>query len=96
MKPGEEDILFLNRRGSRLSRVMIFLMIKELVKQAGAQPKATVDLVNRYRDCAGRLASVYREHIRTEDEILTRLSKRSLTDSDLAAISAEMKARRAQ
>jgi len=33
--PGEEDILFLNRRGSRLSRVMIFLILKELVKKAG-------------------------------------------------------------
>jgi integrase/recombinase XerD len=32
---GEEDILFLNRRGKRLSRVMIFLIIKGLVKQAG-------------------------------------------------------------
>jgi integrase/recombinase XerD len=35
VKPGNDDILFLNRRGSKLSRVMIFLMLKELVKQAG-------------------------------------------------------------
>jgi len=35
IKKGEEDILFLNRRGSRLTRVMIFLMLKELVKKAG-------------------------------------------------------------
>ena len=33
--PGNDDILFLNRRGSKLSRVMIFLMLKELVKQTG-------------------------------------------------------------
>lgn len=32
---GEEDILFLNRRGSKLSRVMIFLALKDLVKKAG-------------------------------------------------------------
>lgn len=32
---GEEDILFLNRRGRRLTRVMIFLIIKDLVKKAG-------------------------------------------------------------
>lgn len=32
---GEEDILFLNRRGKRLTRVMIFLMIKEHAKLAG-------------------------------------------------------------
>jgi len=28
IKPGNEDILFLNRRGAKLSRVMIFLIIK--------------------------------------------------------------------
>ena len=37
IKPGEEDIVFLNRRGHRLSRVMIFLILKELVKIAGIQ-----------------------------------------------------------
>ena len=35
IKPGNEDILFLNRRGSRLSRVMIFLILKDLARQAG-------------------------------------------------------------
>jgi integrase/recombinase XerD len=35
IKPGHEDILFLNRRGSRLSRVMIFLLLKDLTGQAG-------------------------------------------------------------
>jgi integrase/recombinase XerD len=34
-KPGDEDILFLNNRGARLSRVMIFYIIKEAAKQAG-------------------------------------------------------------
>ena len=32
---GNEDTLFLNRRGRKLSRVMIFLIIKNLAKQAG-------------------------------------------------------------
>ncbi len=32
---GQEDILFLNRRGSRLTRVMIFLILKALAKKAG-------------------------------------------------------------
>jgi len=32
---GNEDILFLNRRGAKLSRVMIFLMLKDLVIKAG-------------------------------------------------------------
>jgi len=35
IQPGEEDILFLNRRGKRLTRVMIFLIIKDLVKKTG-------------------------------------------------------------
>ncbi|MGF7042419.1 site-specific tyrosine recombinase XerD [Mucilaginibacter lappiensis] len=35
IKKGEEDMVFLNRRGSRLSRVYIFLMIKELVELTG-------------------------------------------------------------
>ncbi len=33
-KKGNEDILFLNRRGSSLSRVMIFYIIKELAQKA--------------------------------------------------------------
>jgi integrase/recombinase XerD len=32
---GSEDILFLNNRGSKLSRVMIFLLLKNLVAKAG-------------------------------------------------------------
>lgn len=37
IKPGEEDIVFLNRRGHRLTRVMIFLILKSLVKIAGIE-----------------------------------------------------------
>lgn len=35
VKPGNEDILFLNKRGQKLTRVMIFLVIKDLVQKAG-------------------------------------------------------------
>ncbi len=35
IKKGEEDIIFLNRRGSRLSRVMVFTIIKRLAIKAG-------------------------------------------------------------
>jgi len=35
IQPGSEDILFLNRRGRQLTRVMIFTIIKELTKRAG-------------------------------------------------------------
>jgi integrase/recombinase XerD len=35
VKAGNEDILFLNRRGGKLSRVMIFYIIKDLTSKAG-------------------------------------------------------------
>lgn len=35
VKPGNEDIVFLNRRGQQMTRVMIFLIIKDLVQKAG-------------------------------------------------------------
>ncbi|MEI7492274.1 MAG: site-specific tyrosine recombinase XerD [Bacteroidota bacterium] len=35
VKPGNDDIVFLNRRGSKLSRVMIFTIIKALATKAG-------------------------------------------------------------
>lgn len=35
IKKGEEDILFLNRRGGQITRIMIFLIIKELAQKAG-------------------------------------------------------------
>jgi integrase/recombinase XerD len=35
IKKGNEDILFLNRRGARLTRQMIFILLKALVHEAG-------------------------------------------------------------
>ncbi len=35
IKKGSEDILFLNRRGAGLSRQMIFILLKDLVREAG-------------------------------------------------------------
>lgn len=35
IKKGEEDYVFLNRRGSRLSRVYIFMLVKDLAAQVG-------------------------------------------------------------
>ena len=37
IKPGEEDYVFLNRRGAHLTRVMILIMIKETAQAAGIQ-----------------------------------------------------------
>lgn len=35
IKTGQEDILFLNRRGSGLSRVMVFMILKDLTEKCG-------------------------------------------------------------
>jgi len=35
VKPGNEEVLFLNRRGAKLTRVMVFIIIKDLAKKAG-------------------------------------------------------------
>lgn len=37
VKKGEEDIVFLNRHGHRLTRVMVFYIIKHLAEKAGIQ-----------------------------------------------------------
>jgi integrase/recombinase XerD len=35
LKKGNEDIVFLNRRGNKLTRIMVFTIIKDLVNKAG-------------------------------------------------------------
>ena len=37
VKKGSEDILFLNRRGAKLSRVMVFYFVKDLCEPCGIQ-----------------------------------------------------------
>jgi len=39
IKNGEEDVLFLNRRGKRLTRQYVFIALKDLVQQAGIEKK---------------------------------------------------------
>lgn len=39
IQKGEEDIVFLNRRGRRLTRVMIFVIIRDLTARAGIKKK---------------------------------------------------------
>ncbi|MCT4625347.1 MAG: tyrosine-type recombinase/integrase, partial [Schleiferiaceae bacterium] len=39
IKPGNEDILFLNRRGGQLTREFIFMMVRSLAKEANIQKK---------------------------------------------------------
>jgi hemerythrin-like domain-containing protein len=48
----------------------------------------------RFRELAEALLMLYREHMRKEDEILTALARRILTESEMREISREMRARR--
>lgn len=41
IKKGDEDILFLNRRGGRLTRAMIFTIVKDLTALAGIHKKVS-------------------------------------------------------
>jgi tyrosine recombinase XerD len=41
IKKGHEDAVFLNRRGQKLSRVMIFYIIKELLAETGIKKKVS-------------------------------------------------------
>lgn len=65
----------------------IYAELKELVSRG--------DSLEPYRDCAARLRELYRRHIQSEDQILTALARRLLTETELAAIAVEMRARRA-
>ena len=67
----------------------------ELKRLVAALDSPTPEAIAQYRACAARLRTLYRAHIQSEDDILTRLARRSLRPADLAAISAEMRARRA-
>ena len=40
-KKGSEDVLFLNIRGTKLSRQMVFLVVKELVQKAGIKKRVS-------------------------------------------------------
>ena len=67
------------------------------VDQAYAEVKAAVDAgqSDRYRAAVARVARLYREHIASEDSVLTAIAARHLSTADLDAIAAEMRARRA-
>jgi integrase/recombinase XerD len=41
IKPGHQDFVFLNRRGQKLSRVMVFLLIQDLLQKAGINKKVS-------------------------------------------------------
>lgn len=41
IKPGHEDVVFLNRRGAKITRIMVFYIIKEQLKKCGIRKKVS-------------------------------------------------------
>jgi len=84
-----EDILFLNRRGRRLSRVMVFTMIKDLVSAAGIKKNISphtfrhsfaTELIDRGADLRAVQEMLGHESILTT-EIYTHLDREFLRDA---------------
>jgi hemerythrin-like domain-containing protein len=59
-----------------------------------AEGRLTEDEAEALRDAVGRLAAMYREHIRVEDEVVFPAAARVLSAADRAAMAGEMAARR--
>ncbi|MCQ2958876.1 MAG: tyrosine recombinase XerD [Bacteroidales bacterium] len=89
--PGEEDFVFLNRRGKHLTRVMVFLIIKEIANSVGIQKNISphtfrhsfaTHLVNGGADLRSVQEMLGHESILTT-EIYTHLDKQHLRDTIL-------------
>jgi integrase/recombinase XerD len=87
--PGNEDFVFLNRRGTQLSRVMIFMLIKELAKKAAIKKNISphtlrhsfaTHLVEGGADLRAVQQMLGHESI-TTTEIYTHLDKEYLRDT---------------
>jgi hemerythrin-like domain-containing protein len=74
----------------------VFTELKRVTEELAVAADNFIFLESRYKELAARLSALYRPHIQSEDEILTRLARRTLTDDQLKAIAEEMKERREQ
>ncbi|NVO20732.1 MAG: site-specific tyrosine recombinase XerD [Bacteroidetes bacterium] len=92
IKKGHEDFVFLNRRGSKLSRVMIFTILKDLAAIAGIHKKLSphtlrhsfaTHLVEGGADLRAVQEMLGHESI-TTTEIYTHLSREYLRDAILS------------
>jgi len=92
IKPGEEDTVFLSARGGKLSRVMIFYIIKDLAEKAGINKRISphtfrhsfaTELVEHGADL--RAVQEMLGHVSiTTTEIYTHLDRKYLRDTIVA------------
>ncbi|MBL7930465.1 MAG: tyrosine-type recombinase/integrase, partial [Bacteroidia bacterium] len=92
IKKGSEDVVFLNRRGAKLSRVMVFYVVKDLAAKAGIKKKLSphtfrhsfaTHLVEGGADLRAVQEMLGHESI-TTTEIYTHLDKQFLRDNILS------------
>jgi integrase/recombinase XerD len=92
IKKGNEDVLYLNKRGSKLSRVMVFYIIKDLAAKAGIKKKMSphtfrhsfaTHLVEGGADLRAVQEMLGHESI-TTTEIYTHLDKQYLRENILS------------
>ena len=74
----------------------VFADLKDVAAQLTTTSGNAAVLEGRYRQLTSRLGSLYRSHIRSEDEILSKLARRLIDPDQLKAISEEMRSRRAK
>lgn len=74
----------------------VYSELKRLALALEVSGNPSPSLLGQYLECAEQLRSLYRRHIQSEDEILTAMARRSLDDSEVSAISLEMRDRRAR
>jgi hemerythrin-like domain-containing protein len=74
----------------------VFTELKAVAEELAAAADHSISWESRYRELASRLSALYRPHILSEDEVLTRLALRTLTGAQIKAIAQEMKDRREQ
>ena len=91
IKPGEEDYLFLNRRGAHLTRTMILIMLKRQAEEAGIEKTISphtlrhsfaTALLEGGADLRVIQTLLGHEHVSTT-EIYTHLSNQSLREAVL-------------
>ena len=89
VKPGEEKIVFLNRRGHRLTRQMVFIMLRDAVAAAGIRKKVSphslrhsfaTELVENGADLRAVQEMLGHESISTT-EIYTHLTRDTLRNT---------------
>jgi hemerythrin-like domain-containing protein len=95
-KLSPEELSFLDGlENQHVEAEAIYAELRRIVGEISSEPRVPGRLVDSYRDCAERLRGLYREHIESEDKILTPIARRALSESDLADLTEEMRRRRA-